>query len=88
MLKLQFPELFHWCICIIRDGKICVTFCFYNTFSRYFEIADSIEMLDYDFHKNGMIGMICDWKNKKEFPIDQWILENILHYPKKQDTPY
>ena len=57
----------------------CGTVCFYNTFSRYFEMADSIEQLDHDFHGNRMIGMICDWKNKKEYTLDQWILETAIH---------
>ena len=87
--KLKFPELCHWCIYLVRDEKICGTVCFYNTFSRYFEMADSIEQLDYDFHGSRMIGMICDWRNKKEYTLDQWILETAIHYVKRQDkTPY
>lgn len=70
---LKFPELCHWCIYLIRDGKLCVTVCFYNAFSRYFEVADSIAQLDCGF--DGMGGMICDWKNKKEYTLNQWIAE-------------
>ena len=86
--KLKFPEFCHWCIYLIRDKKICVTVCFYNTFSRYFEMADSIEQLDCDFGENRMLGMICDWKRKKEYTLDQWILEAAIHYAKEQDKNF
>lgn len=87
---LYLPELCHWCMYFVREGKICVVVCFYNSFSRYFEIADSIYILDQDLCKNNVFGMICDWKSKKEYTFNQWITENASHLLKKivgQETP-
>lgn len=71
--KLYLPEDCHWCIFLIREGKLCATVCFYNTFSRYFELTDNI--FPEDYHNMGpLFGMICDWRNKKEFTLEQWIV--------------
>lgn len=51
-------------------------------------MADSIEQLDCDFGENRMLGMICDWKRKKEYTLDQWILEAAIHYAKEQDKNF
>lgn len=71
--KLYVPEDCHWCIFMIHNKKLCATVCFYNTFSRCFELANSVVPEDYD--KFGpFFGLICDWRNKKELTLDQWIL--------------
>lgn len=72
--KFHFPEDCHWCIFLIRERKLCAITCFYNNFSRYFELTDSI--FPEDFQKTGsLFGMICDWKNKREFTLEQWIVD-------------
>lgn len=74
--KLHLPEDCHWCIFLIHNKKLCATVCFYNTFSRYFELANSI--ISEDYYKTGpLFGMICDWRNKRELTLDQWILKHM-----------
>lgn len=71
--KLHLPEDCHWCIFLIREGKLCATVCFYNNFSRYFELTDNIFPEDYR-NTGSLFGMICDWRNKREFTLEQWIV--------------
>lgn len=72
--RLRFPENCHWCIFLIHDKKLCAVVCFYNTCSRYFELADSI--LPEDRYRSGpLFGLICDWRNKRELTLEEWIQE-------------
>lgn len=71
---LGLPEQCHWCLFKIHDQKICAVVCFYNSHSRYFELADSIELYDKTIGSRPF-GLICDWKAKKECTLDQWIYQ-------------
>lgn len=68
---LHFPEHSHWCLFGVYEGKLYAVVCFYDTVSRYFELADTISELDCTNGRN--FGLICDWKNKVELTLDQWI---------------
>lgn len=68
---LHFPEYSHWCIFGVHDGKLYAVVCFYNAASRYFELADTIPELDCPSGRQ--FGLICDWKDKVELTLDQWI---------------
>ncbi len=70
---LHLPEDCHWCIFKIIDGKLYVVACFYNTYSRCFELTDTVVPEDYR-GTGPMFGMICDWKNRRELTLEQWIL--------------
>ncbi len=68
---LHFPKHSHWCIFGVYDRKLYAVVCFYGTVSRYFELADTIPELDLASGYN--FGLICDWQNKTELTLDQWI---------------
>lgn len=73
---LHFPKHSHWCIFGVRDRKLYAVVCFYDTVSRYFELADTIPELDRASGCN--FGLICDWQNKTELTLDQWI-QGVVH---------
>ena len=35
--------------------------------------------------ENLMLRMICVWKDKKEYILDQWIFEIVIHWLKSQE---
>lgn len=68
--KTYFPENSHWCVfCNIR-GDLWATVGLYNSFTRSMKIAKG-RGTDFNF----VDGMICDWKNEKEYSL----LEYITH---------
>lgn len=73
---LPLPQDCHWCFFFIGNGKLCAIVTFYNTYYRCFELADCIASEDYG-SSGTPFGMICDWRNKREFTFDDWILEYI-----------
>ena len=68
---LHFPKRSHWCIFGVHEGKLYAVVCFYDTASRCFELADTIPELDCASGRS--FGLICDWQNKIELTLDQWI---------------
>ncbi len=69
---MHLPDQCHWCFISIHDKKLCAVVCFYNVFSRYFELCDTIPKLDDRFAH--IDGLICDWKNNSEFTLSEYIL--------------
>lgn len=69
---LGLPEQCHWCLFKKHDQKICAVVCFYNSYSRYFELAESIEQYDRAINST-VFGLLCDWRAKREYTLEQWI---------------
>jgi hypothetical protein len=67
-IEKNFPENSHWCILLNIQGDLCAVVCLYNTFKRYMVISKGrgcdIDRVD---------GMICDWKNEKEYRLIEYI---------------
>lgn len=63
-----FPEQSHWCIFINVQGDLCAVVGLYSTFKRFMVVAkgrgSDISIVD---------GMICDWKNDKEYRLIDFI---------------
>ena len=62
------PENCHWCILLNIQGDLCAVVCLYNKFKRFMIISKGrgcdVGTLD---------GMICDWKNEKEYRLIEYI---------------
>lgn len=76
---LGLPEHCHWCLFKVYNGKLTAVVCFYNTFSRYFDLADTIGEFDRDINRR-LFGLICDWKNHREYTFEQWVLSQVKFY--------
>lgn len=63
-----FPAQSHWCIFCVRGNNLNAITCFYNTYSRCFQLGTLPENI---LFRN--IGFICDWKNQKEFKLDEYV---------------
>lgn len=67
-LKEIFPEQSHWCILFNVKGDLCAIVCLYSIFKRYIVLAKGrgkdIRYID---------GMVCDWKNNKEYRLTDYI---------------
>ncbi|TCL45234.1 hypothetical protein [Harryflintia acetispora] len=74
MRVLKFPEKAHFCFFMrSEDGKLVAIVCLYSAFLHTFEFADWDETLDaYEFP--GFLGLICDWKQKQEYTMNEWII--------------
>lgn len=75
----MFPEQSHWCILFNNNGDLCATVCLYNIFKRYIFIAKNRgrDMSDID-------GLICDWKNKKEYKLIDYVIQYIDYHNSQQ----
>lgn len=73
---LGLPEHCHWCMFRIYNEKLTAVVCFYNAFSRYFDLADTVEEFDRSINRYPF-GLICDWKNHREYTFEQWILSQV-----------
>ena len=65
---LNLPLDSHWCILTLVGSKICAIISLYDKTFRAFEFCEKPS--NAQFHINGMI---CDWKNKKEYTLTEWI---------------
>lgn len=66
--NLNLPIDSHWCILTIANNKICAIISLYSKTFRMVEMGEKTSN-DY-FHVNGMV---CDWKNKKEYTLIEWL---------------
>ena len=73
---LGLPEHSHWCLFSIYNGKLTAVVCFYNAYSRYFELANSIEEYDRNIRRS-LFGLICDWRCRQEYTFEQWVLSQV-----------
>lgn len=73
MNVFQFPEEAHFCFFMrSEDGKLLAIVCLYGAFLHTFEFSEWDKAADaYDFP--GFLGLICDWKKKREYTMDEWI---------------
>jgi hypothetical protein len=69
---LKLPDKCHWCIVQPFENELVATVCFYNAHYRRF-ILSNIVPNGYFFP----IGMICDWKNKEEYTLTDWVLQAV-----------
>ncbi len=76
--KNIFPEYSHWCIFTIHERQIVSIVSFYGFSTRKFVIGE----LPYN-SSFPLIGLICDWKNKKEMIVDEFVYVQI-HYSLRQ----
>ena len=67
-----FPSKAHWCLFTQHDGYPYVMVCFYGTWQRSFKLTQRKHIL-FPMPQ----GYICDWKNKKEYELNEYI-NNIL----------
>ena len=73
---LGLPEHSHWCLFSIYNGKLTAVVCYYNAYSRYFELAKSIEKYDRNI-RNHLCGLNCDWRCRQEYTFEQWVLSQV-----------
>lgn len=73
MNVLRFPEKAHFCFFMRSEGgKLLAVVCLYGAFLHTFEFSEWDEAEDaYDFP--GFLGLICDWKQKQEYTMNEWI---------------
>ena len=69
---LRFPKNAHWCIFQKIGGKLVAVVCFYNAYSKCFELAEALPT-----DPGIPFGFICDWENKKEYTLEQWVYSVI-----------
>lgn len=62
------PKQAHWCIFSNVDGCLETIVCFYNHVSRRFSIGKLPDETTFDTD-----GFICDWKNRQEYTLLQYI---------------
>lgn len=64
----KFPEDSHWCLLVNKGNMIYAVVTLYNKLSRKYEIGQIPKNMNFR-----LCGMICDWKNKEEYSLDEWI---------------
>lgn len=62
------PDQSHWCIFCVRGNNLNAITCFYNTYSRCFQLGILPENMSFHY-----IGFICDWKKQKEYKLDEYL---------------
>lgn len=66
--KITFPEKSHWCLLLNIDDKLCAVVCYHNSMKRIFNLGNNI-----DNRFSMPDGFICDWHNKQEYLLIDWI---------------
>lgn len=69
---LRFPENAHWCVFQEIDGNLIAVVCFYNKYSKSFELANALPT-----DPSIPFGLICDWEKKKEYTLEQWVYSEV-----------
>jgi hypothetical protein len=64
------PEESHWCIIQRVNNDLMAVVCFYNYISRTFRLGKALDNDSCD-----RLGLICDWKNRKEYTLAEWIMK-------------
>ncbi len=70
--KNIFPEKSHWCVFLQEDGRLLAIVCLYNMISHCIDLGVATDDLGKGTWPDGMI---CDWRNKKEYTFMEWMVE-------------
>lgn len=62
------PEYSHWCFFLTIQNKVVATVSFYGYSTRKFVIGELPHNSSFS-----LLGLICDWKKKKEITLDEFI---------------
>jgi len=62
------PENSHWCLLSSVNGMLLAVVCYYNSLTKVFCLGNTTD--DYFVSPDGYI---CDWLNKKEYRLIDWI---------------
>ncbi len=63
-----FPTNSHWCLFTIVDKKVCAIICLYGRWTRKYVLGKLPEKESLSF-----VGYICDYLNKKEYTLSEYI---------------
>lgn len=69
-----FPASSHWCIFSRMGNTVEAMICFYNRYMRRFTFGDLINSTDFIYPN----GFVCDWKNEKEYTLEEYISKLTL----------
>lgn len=64
-----FPDRSHWCLFSKIGTTLEAMVCFYNCFMRRFTFGEVVYQTDFVYPN----GFICDWKNEKEYTLEEFI---------------
>ena len=77
-IGFELPKNAHWCLIFGKDNSVFAVVCLYNCFTRRFYIGEKPNELPIKIN-----GYICDWRNNKEYTLNEYILHICLENHEK-----